>query len=207
MIVVFFLLLLLCLVSCKPVKFLSDLPEDHEQRMLEQVVQKFSDTLVTPGGDVAEIAELTLRPEETDALVKGVLRSLRCTRPIPDGITFRGGWENGCLVAECSVFKESLLPLCVNGRADILPEWSEGKGALQLKRFRIGHIPLPAFLGEQAWQEVYNEISKKTEYKMLAEIFIDVHVLPDGSLQMSFHPQDINPLIKLLMTGMPPENG
>ena len=44
-------------------------------------------------------------------------------------------------------------------------------------------------------------------YKMLAEIFIDVHVLPDGSLQMSFHPQDINPLIKLLMTGMPPENG
>ena len=53
-------LLVFCVFSTKPVPFLSEIPSEQEQILLENVIEKFADSLLDSSGNVAEEASLTL---------------------------------------------------------------------------------------------------------------------------------------------------
>ena len=203
-----FLILLLTavllLLSSKPVDFLPTFPEDDEQVHLERAIEKFSDSVVTEDGLVAESALLVLTPQEADAVVKGVLRSIRCTRPVPHSLRFRGSWENGLLCLQGSVFRDFPPMIALNGAVKALPEQKRsGVFTLTLQSAKIGRLPVPCFVLNSLIRDKLAELRSHASVREMEAIFTEVHVLEDGSLSVAFRPRDIGRFTRFLMAGNP----
>ena len=195
-------LLVFCVFSTKPVPFLSEIPSEQEQILLESVIEKFADSLLDSSGNVAEEASLTLTAEETDALVKGCLRSLRNTHDIPRGIQFQGSWEQGGLLLKGSAFRQPFLP-GVRGSVLLDPGWKNGTLSCKVLSCRLGMLRLPSSVPESVIDDLLISFRNSPEYEEMEQIFISAETLPSGSVHVVFRPVNISRFTRFLMLGMP----
>lgn len=197
------LILFCCLVfSINPLVLSPETPDEEEIILLENVIHKFAETLVDQNGEVVQTATLILSPDETDALVKGCLRSYFQFQDIPSEIRIQGDWEQGALRLNGSFFWQSWLP-CMNGSLEIIPFWSGQKLSLQLRRCKIGHLCLPESVLSGMIEKYLSRFQKTEEYKELERIFVTVNTLSDGSLRIIFHPVEISRFTRFLLMGLP----
>lgn len=192
--VLFLLALLGFLILGAPRRWQVDpLVSRQEAERMQNIIGKLTSSMITPEGKMAEIAEITLTPEEINTLLRTGLRAAQ-HRQKPD-FYYDARWTSGALFLRTSTI---LGFLALNLEAEMVPCVLNGKVDLGIRSCSLGWLPLNSGIISAAIQKHLQQHADSDEFRALTEIVQSMTVQQD-SVILVIRPQKINLLFSLLL--------
>ena len=182
-IVAVLLILVLLVVELRPVKSVSGWGGPEESLALASVAGKVFASM-QKSERRSEFLYLTLSPAETQALLTMALR-VYSNEKKPEDPQLYADWNSiGSMDTGCSI---KFAGIYFNFYARVIPSVSRGKVYLQIKSCRIGKLPLPSGIVEQAVNSRLNEeISQDKRLRKTLSLIDTLQAEKSGEIQIKF---------------------
>ena len=192
------LVILACLAISAPKHFPYSVTDAEADSLLaSEIVDMISDSVVDEEGNIPEIAEITIPPENVNALLR--IAAYRLNLELKDdGIECALAWENAAVRAAVSCPLSLSTAVVLRGTA--APAIENGILHIPVSGLKAGLLPLPGSLLAGDFTE------KDIEDEKMKLAFSAIHHLsaaPDGTLTLGVYPARISNLTRLLVTEDP----
>lgn len=187
--------ILACLVLSAPEHFPYSVADAEADSLLaSEIVDMISDSVVDEEGNIPEIAEITIPPENVNALLR--IAAYRLNMELKDnGIECALAWENAAVRAAASC--PLPLSMAVVFRGTTAPAIENGTMHIPVSGLKAGLLPLPGALlaGDITEKDIEDE-----KMKLAFDAVHHLSAAPDGGLKLDVYPAKISNLIRILVT-------
>ena len=194
-VIIALLVILACLVISAPKSFPYTVADAETDSLLaSEIADMISDSVVDENGDIPEIAEITIPPENVNALLR--IAAYRLNLELKDdGIECALGWENAAVKAAASC--PLPLSMAVVFRGSAAPAIENGVMHIPVSGLKAGLLPLP---GSLLARDITEKDIKDDKLKMAFDAVHHLSVSPDGGVKLGVYPAKISNLIRILVT-------
>ena len=189
------LVILACLVISAPKHFPYSVTDAEADSLLaSEIVDMISDSVVDEDGNIPEIAEITIPPENVNALLR--IAAYRLNMELKDdGIECALGWENAAVKAAASCPLPISTAVVLRGTA--APAIENGTLHLPVSGLKAGLLPLP---GSLLARDITEKDIEDEKMKLAFDAVHHLSAAPDGGLRLGVYPAKISNLIRILVT-------